>query len=127
MKTITATLFRNKKESVYNLVNAHHPVKILNKDRHDIILIDANDYLDMQAELDKFKWISVDDRLPEDDPSVLCINSVGGISIAKKIALGKELRMTNMDYDDCLCASISSGWSVDVTHWMPLPSAPINN
>ena len=55
MKEITATKFPSNKEAVYNMVNAHQPVKIINTKRPDIILIDANDYFNMVNKLEQLK------------------------------------------------------------------------
>jgi Lar family restriction alleviation protein len=61
-------------------------------------------------------WISVDDRLPEEDVRVLIVGKRGGIQIARSIE----------------CSSCSNGrlWISDTrkypkpTHWMPLPEPP---
>ena len=73
------------------------------------------------AELEKPRWVSVTERLPEEKPaSYLCLTE-GGYC--------KEVRWTNIIYG--LVESDNWGWSIfdvpqfsHVTHWMPLPPAP---
>lgn len=63
-------------------------------------------------------WISVKDRLPENDDYVLIFNPKDGIHIG------------SFDSEDV--SNYDSGWNncyewapyMDPTHWMPLPSAP---
>ena len=56
------------------------------------------------------EWISVDERLPEEDMRVL-------------VYINSERSYTKLDTD-----RMADGkwvrWSKDITHWMPLPEAP---
>ena len=126
MKTITATKFRNNKEPVYNMVNAHEPVKIISDRRHDIILVDANDYFNMVNELEQLKnpWVSVDDDLPDCHERVLAL--FNGEAIVLELGLEspsyeetfKAFNYWLEPYDEILIPE----WH-EVTHWMPLPCA----
>lgn len=59
------------------------------------------------------KWISVKDRLPEEDQEVLATN-------------GKYYHIGKMGFDSIGCGDCgySCGIRGDETHWMPLPNAP---
>jgi len=121
MKTITATkLSRGNLEATYNLVSAHNPVKILNNQRHDIVMIDANDYGDMVAELDKFKWYCVHDLTPAPETAVLAANknqvNEMWFNHKSKFDLPRNDGFTD-DYDLHFIKGI--------THWMPMPK--LNN
>ena len=61
------------------------------------------------------KWISVDDRLPEDDSDVLAY-----------LSIGEESRICPANYAksvwfDCI---FNMPVTESVTHWMPLPQPP---
>ena len=68
------------------------------------------------------KWISVEDRLPEEGQRVIYYFKITGIDI------GRFTRKPFDDLpDDCQgnCFYGSDGWLTDdVTHWMPLPEKP---
>ena len=63
------------------------------------------------------EWISVKDRLPEDDQVVLCYKAERGVRI------GKHLAATYADgvsaFKDC-----GRDYAFGATHWMPLPEPP---
>lgn len=61
------------------------------------------------------RWISVDDRLPEDEDEVLgCHIEAGGITI---IWYDIELKKWHFD-------SEQKGMEILITHWQPLPNPP---
>lgn len=67
----------------------------------------------LRTEMSQPQWISVDDRLQEEEREVLCYL---GNSIAK------VMRVCFLRYGEW---RDDSGWPVPtVTHWMPLPEAP---
>ena len=71
-----------------------------------------------ELELEKYRWIPVSERLPEDGDSVL-------IFIPKWEDEYLRFRVAWIDYDDSPPNWIHYGEAVDgVTHWMRLPEAP---
>lgn len=67
-------------------------------------------------ELKKNNWISVDDRLPEDEERIL-------IFVALE---GHESVQLDTCYEDGGYIHLDSGYAfgAEVTHWMPLPEPP---
>ena len=63
------------------------------------------------------EWISVKDRLPEENEYVLCARLQGSMSGYKYI-LPSVGRVRNKSSWSCVM-----DW-VSVTHWMPLPEPP---
>lgn len=63
-------------------------------------------------------WISVKDRLPENDEDVLVYNSESGIYMSTFY----KRRVSSYDsgWDSCC----ECGYYKDPTHWIPLPKAP---
>lgn len=122
MKTITATKFmRGNTKAAYDEVCTHSPVLITSDDRPDIVMVLANDYGDLVAELDKFKWISVDASMPDDNQEVISVDKLGRRYLS---TFYNSENRGNRPYFKC----IGLVWEHDnVTHWMPLPSAPTNN
>jgi len=64
------------------------------------------------------EWISVEDRLPDDDVNVLCYELEG-----------YEIRghyTETMDYGngELVPLFMSDGRYISITHWMPLPEPP---
>ncbi len=79
----------------------------------------------------KPKWVSVSDRLPEVGVEVLVVNSKGSMSTSKDVGLAQDVigKYNRSFYDEerdfnSVCASIGGGWSMNVTHWQPLPTQP---
>ena len=70
---------------------------------------------DLMEELDKrvHRWISVEERLPDYDSTVLMFEQVG---LFTAIAMGRLTRDEGFVTQD--------GFPADVTHWMPLPEPP---
>lgn len=70
--------------------------------------------------LEKTKWISVDDRLPEEEEYVLCVlkgfNYGGRIQVCKFVPVNK---FKDKPYFEHFRNRFPS-----VTHWMPLPKPP---
>lgn len=74
------------------------------------------------------EWISIDDRLPEENGQYLCFRD-GYIDVC-----GFALNLKKIDEYDFYCADYSGWYSYDrdldcynvikVTHWMPIPEAP---
>lgn len=77
------------------------------------------------------EWISVEDRLPEIGTYVLTVNSKGSMNVSKEVGLAQNVigkynpsfYRSERDFD-VVCACIGGGWSMGVTHWMPLPEPP---
>ncbi len=64
------------------------------------------------------KWISVDDEMPEEEGMYLCFFSDGSIEtyeVDSVYGMAYEFTPVNLDILG----------KVEVTHWMPLPDAPI--
>ena len=57
------------------------------------------------------EWISVEDRLPEEDVRVL-------------VYLDSDRSYTKIDTDRLMTGGLWVRWFKDVTHWMPLPEPP---
>ena len=66
----------------------------------------------------KQEWISVDERLPEeDDDYIVNLHYPHGINIATKRSYSKKRKWYGV--------SVNHWYTeVNVTHWMPLPEAP---
>jgi len=65
------------------------------------------------------EWISVKDRLPNAEISVLAVDADGDMHVAFRTELYEDVKeVMQWTYYDFL------PWS-DVTHWMPLPAPPI--
>lgn len=61
----------------------------------------------------KQEWISVEERLPDDHQIVVCMMKKG------------DFRVLEWDYPRWAWVDETVYWNErDVTHWMPLPSAP---
>ena len=58
------------------------------------------------ALMEQPRWISVEERLPEDNEKVLCYTKTGGYCVARYSKQWNSWRTTGR---------------VTVTHWMPLP------
>ena len=78
------------------------------------------------------EWISVKDRLPEDDSTVLVVAIA---EFAARITFGMYRRVVKIFDDDedaweildpihNLSWSWASNQNAEVTHWMPLPELP---
>lgn len=63
------------------------------------------------------EWISVNERLPEDDKAVLTCGPRGGMYIAK--AYGYKI-----DPKYLWWKMVGTNKFISVTHWMPLPEPP---
>lgn len=66
--------------------------------------------LDAAPTVNPYEWISVEDRLPDEDIRVL-------------VYLDTDRSYTKLDTDRRFEGKWVR-WSTDVTHWMPLPSPP---
>lgn len=60
------------------------------------------------------EWVSVEDRLPENNNNVLIY--------ANKT--GEKIEVAFYDDEDKEWAGLNSFWLPYITHWMPLPSPP---
>ncbi len=77
----------------------------------------------------KMEWISVKDKLPEDDEDVLIFNCRDGVSMGY---FDPSNVRGYYEKDGSYCIT-DSGWEVsyewarlmDPTHWMPLPPPPL--
>lgn len=86
---------------------------------------------ELQQEIDRLKntmqWISVKDRLPDKEENVLFFDGdmiyIGGIgSYEEGYEEGGKIIDFWIDFPQ---ESIDFEWN-DITHWMPLPSSPVN-
>jgi hypothetical protein len=74
------------------------------------------------------EWISVKDKLPENDVEVLVFNPKDGITIGEF----DSDRVSGYVESDGSYFCVNSGWSIQYdwapymspTHWMPLPKEP---
>ena len=63
------------------------------------------------------EWVSVDERLPDEDGFYLCVVQIGAIDKIKSVTkVGFENRVTGGYFR-------LGDWQ-SVTHWMPLPQPP---
>ena len=76
-------------------------------------------------------WISIEDMLPKVGDYVLTVNSKGYMNVSKEVGLAQDVigKYNSSFYrseTDCdvVCACIGGGWSMGITHWMPLPEPP---
>lgn len=65
------------------------------------------------------EWISVDERLPEESGYYLTYNAFGNRTI-----LPYSTRHKRFNCWDCLKKNRVDDYSINVTHWMPLPEVP---
>lgn len=81
------------------------------------------------------KWISVKDRLPEEDRDVLALykQKESDIRLLSYKSYNSSMMVSYMYedfvWDELLCQAVNTGelkWNTweEVTHWMPLPSGP---
>jgi len=77
-----------------------------------------DELMDEIDELKKHEWISVKDRLPEDDVLVLAFG-VGGIVIAEHYRFGQWV-IFMLDKD----GRYMSPYPTTIYYWMPLPEPP---
>lgn len=72
------------------------------------------------------EWISVDDKLPEEDVDVLIYWEApptwNCIEIMSRKAWKDE--ENGIDFENCFHDNRGGYLSEDVTHWMPLPNPP---
>lgn len=68
-------------------------------------------------------WVDVNERLPDGDNRVLCVNSAGYMTCVT--AIFKNERMPNAGWmgEDETPEGMDCPIS-NITHWMPLPKAP---
>lgn len=67
-------------------------------------------------------WISVKDRIPENDRSYLTVGPRGVMRVAKAYIPAQVLKTYGGDPNDVLWTC--EGRFVKATHWMPLPEPP---
>lgn len=78
------------------------------------------------------EWISVKDRLPDEDGKYLCVKDALGTPCVNVCWFSKDLfKVDKYDFFDKKGIrgfyNYSSEWGyygTDVTHWMPLPELP---
>ncbi len=77
----------------------------------------------METYANQSKWISVEDRLPEVDIPVLCLQSSG---FEHKIWEQMILIYDGINFVDIdeLTLEISEGYYLNITHWQYLPEKP---
>ena len=86
----------------------------------DTMLVDKDFYNKLKEHYNHFQWISVKDRLPEDEELYLiCTESnFGKIDIAYYQPIGDKFSNYEPFWQG------KSNRSTRVTHWMPLPEPP---
>lgn len=69
----------------------------------------------------KMEWISVNDRLPEQDVDVILFD--GSQVFCGNLTIGSD---GYKHWGNQGCDGICYGWyqKAEITHWMPLPSSP---
>lgn len=75
--------------------------------------------LQMEGYHKQSEWISVDERLPEESGYYLTYNAFGNRTI-----LPYSTRHKRFNCWDCLKKNRVDDYSINVTHWMPLPEVP---
>ena len=75
------------------------------------------------------QWISVKDRLPEDDPEIKKHIEGDSFGLLTVLVYNGVVKQTNRFFcnEPKLGLPKTNGWewaSLNVTHWMPLPEAP---
>lgn len=75
----------------------------------------------MEEYASQSKWVSVSERLPEEDEQVLFLTDSGVIEGCFVNEKHKKWRFIFLDYHGCGCCSSDSD---KATHWQPLPKAP---
>lgn len=75
------------------------------------------------------EWVSVDDRLPEEDPHIKKFIEDEIFGLLTVLVYNGEVKQTNRFFCNApkFGFSKTDGWewaSSNVTHWMPLPEAP---
>lgn len=75
------------------------------------------------------EWVSVDDRLPEEDPHIKKFIEDEIFGLLTVLVYNGEVKQTNRFFCNApkFGFSKTDGWewaSRNVTHWMPLPEAP---
>ncbi len=68
------------------------------------------------------KWISIEDRLPEDEGLKVVRYSLGEVHLG--IALSRYWVPSNLQTKKYWCFEFGSGQKTKVTHWMNLPESP---
>lgn len=74
------------------------------------VCCEVTDIIDNTPTINPYEWISVEERLPEEDIRVL-------------VWLNTDRSYTKIDTDRRFEGKWVR-WSTDVTHWMPLPAPP---
>jgi hypothetical protein len=83
------------------------------------VIIQAADAIEeLVSNADKFKWISVEDRLPKYGDWVM------GIGPKKGYYICEYRGVTHFPYEGDVPWFAAKGRCVTVTHWMPLPEPP---
>jgi hypothetical protein len=77
------------------------------------------------------EWVSVDDRLPEEDPHIKKFIEDEIFGLLTVLVYNGEVKQTNRFFCNApkFGFSKTDGWewaSRNVTHWMPLPAPPNN-
>lgn len=75
------------------------------------------------------EWISVEDRLPEDDPEIKKHIEGDSFSFLTVLVYNGVVKQTNRFFCNAPKFGLpkTNGWewaSLNVTHWMPLPDPP---
>jgi len=102
--------------------------KRIDDDGNRIIEVYEGDLNEMQHQIDKLKWISVDDRLPEPEQAVLA--AVNGLDAPIVLGLRWECcnPMIEGYFKDFLYWDDPNNDGQDfgdrVSHWMPCPDMP---
>ena len=63
------------------------------------------------------EWISVKDRLPEEQQYIIFYINDNGLFLEDRIATG-------IYEDGQFCDDHGFNWGLETTHWMPLPKPP---
>lgn len=114
------------KARVAELERAVERLTLLHESCHDTWRIVTEQRDSLKAELGALQWISVEERLPEEDALILfVISNVGGtpyVKIGLRSWDGNDWWWCNEDgeYDE----QGNDADSSIVTHWMPLPNPP---
>ena len=102
----------------HSMINSTHGLDARPSDYNDAIKLVFDLHTALKAS-EESKWISVDDRLPEDTVGFPCIVYLSNDCTAGSVTSAHFVV-------DKFCIARSKGWNdvVGVTHWQPLPTPP---
>lgn len=108
-------------KALRELLNRHHELRLWYEEANSEAYSSAQEIADLRDELERRRWVSVDDRLPK--PTV----QAGGKKIVPVIMSVNGFVGEGLYCENCKHQWTLDGVEVNPTHWMPLPTAPDKN